>query len=49
MSTFIGAIQFGAIPENIRFYLDYNAIARDLGMDYTEIRLNGTDYIYRMA
>ncbi len=40
---------FGEIPENIRFYLDYDAIARDLGMDYTEIRLNGTNYIYRMA
>lgn len=40
---------FGEIPENIRFYLDYDAIARDLDMDYTEIRLNGTNYIYRCA
>lgn len=40
---------FGDIPENIRFYLDYDAIARDLGMDYSDIRLNGTNYIYRMA
>jgi len=40
---------FGEIPENIRFYLDYDAIARDLGMDYSEIRLNDTNYIYRMA
>lgn len=39
---------FGEIPENIRFYLDVEAIARDLGMDYSEIRLNGTNYIYRM-
>ena len=38
---------FGEIPENIRFYLDYDAIARDLGMDYSEIRLNDTNYIYR--
>lgn len=40
---------YGEIPENIRFYLDYDAIARDLGMDYSEISLNGTNYIYRMA
>lgn len=40
---------FGEIPENIRFYLDYEAIARDLSMDYTKIHLNGTNYIYRMA
>ena len=38
---------FGEIPENIKFYLDLDAIARDLGMDYSEIRLNGTNYIYR--
>ena len=46
---FIDEGLFGEIPENIRFYLDYNAIARDLGMDYTEIRLNGANYIYRCA
>ncbi|MBP7722627.1 MAG: antirestriction protein ArdA [Alphaproteobacteria bacterium] len=46
---FIDEGLFGEIPENIRFYLDYDAIARDLGMDYTEIRLNGTNYIYRCA
>lgn len=40
---------FGEIPENIRFYLDMDAIARDLGMDYSETRLNGTNYIYRVA
>ncbi|MCK4945033.1 MAG: antirestriction protein ArdA [Alphaproteobacteria bacterium] len=40
---------FGEIPENIRFYLDYDAIARDLGMDYSEIRLNDTNYIYRCS
>lgn len=46
---FIDEGLFGEIPENIRFYLDYDAIARDLGMDYSEILLNGTNYIYRMA
>lgn len=38
---------FGQIPSNIQCYLDYDAIARDLGMDYTETRIAGTDYIYR--
>ncbi|PIR39915.1 MAG: antirestriction protein ArdA [Alphaproteobacteria bacterium CG11_big_fil_rev_8_21_14_0_20_39_49] len=40
---------FGQIPDNIRFYLDTDAIARDLGMDYSETRIDGTNYIYRMA
>lgn len=40
---------FGDIPENIQFYLDYDAIARDLGMDYSETAINGTNYIYRCA
>ena len=40
---------FGDIPDNIQCYLDFDAIARDLGMDYTETRLNGINYIYRIA
>ena len=46
---FIDEGLYGDIPQNIQCYLDYDAIARDLGMDYSEIRLNGTNYIYRMA
>ncbi len=38
---------FGDIPENIRFYLDVDSIARDPGLDYSEIRLNGINYICR--
>lgn len=38
---------FGEIPESIQNYLDYDAIARDLGMDYSEITIAGTSYIYR--
>lgn len=38
---------FGEIPENIQNYLDYDAIARDLGMDYSEITIAGINYIYR--
>jgi hypothetical protein len=38
---------FGDIPASIRNYLDYDAIAHDLGMDYTEITIADTRLIYR--
>ena len=38
---------FGDIPEALRNYIDHDAIARELGMDYSQIRINGTNYIYR--
>ncbi len=38
---------FGEIPKSLRNYIDYESIARDLGMDYSEIRIDGTNYIYR--
>jgi antirestriction protein len=38
---------FGEIPPAIQHYLDYDAIARDLSMDYGQISINGTTYIYR--
>ena len=38
---------YGTIPESIQSYLDYDAIARDLSMDYSEITIHGTLYIYR--
>ncbi len=37
---------YGEIPENIRYYLDTDLMARDLGMDYTQIEIGGTNYIY---
>ncbi len=37
---------FGDIPDNISHYLDYDAIARDLGMDYSELTINGKGYVY---
>ena len=40
---------FGEIPENIRYYLDLDAIARDLGMDYAETTIAGKNYIFRCA
>ncbi len=40
---------FGEIPQNIRYYLDLDAIARDLGMDYSETTIAGKNYIFRCA
>ncbi|GAB5448420.1 antirestriction protein ArdA [Gymnodinialimonas sp.] len=38
---------FGDIPERLQFYIDYDAIARDLAMDYGEVEVGGTFLIYR--
>lgn len=40
---------FGEIPTSIQNYLDYDAIARDLGMDYSEITIAGERLIYRCS
>lgn len=40
---------FGEIPTSIQNYLDYDAIARDLGFDYSETEIAGTRLIYRCA
>lgn len=40
---------FGEIPDSIRNYLDMDAIARDLGMDYSETTVAGRRLIYRCA
>lgn len=47
------AIQFveegflGEILDSVHSYLNYDAIARDLGMDYCEIRIADINYVYR--
>lgn len=38
---------FGEIPTSIQFYIDYEAIARDLTCDYSETTIDGQRYIYR--
>ena len=38
---------YGDISDSLRFYIDYEAIARDLRMDYSDIRVDGVNYIYR--
>jgi len=40
---------FGEIPERLQYYLDYDAMARDLGMDYSEATIAGTRLVYRCA
>jgi len=40
---------FGEIPERLQNYLDYDAIARDLGMDYSDTTIAGKRLIYRCA
>ena len=38
---------FGEIPERLQFYLDFDAIARDLGLDYAETEIAGIRLVYR--
>ncbi len=38
---------YGEVPKSLQFYIDYDAMARDLAMDYSEITIDGTRYIYR--
>ncbi len=37
---------FGEIPEPLQFYIDYDAIARDLGVEYTETEIAGMSVVY---
>jgi len=39
----------GDLPDRLLIYLDYDRIARDLAHDYTETRLCGETYVYRLA
>lgn len=47
--TFVDEGLFGDIPEHLQFYIDYDAIARDLSVDYAETEIAGTHVIYRCA
>jgi len=38
---------FGDIPERLQFYIDYDAIARDLAVDYAQTTIDNTHLIYR--
>ena len=38
---------YGDIPESLQFYIDYDAIARDLAVEYSETVIAGSRIIYR--
>ena len=40
---------FGEIPESIRYYLDYDLIARDLEADYSAAEIAGARLVYRCS
>lgn len=40
---------FGEIPDHLAHYIDYDAIARDLAVDYSQTTINGQSLIYRCA
>lgn len=40
---------FGEVPEQFQFYIDYDAIARDLAVEYSEIEIAGERLIYRAS
>lgn len=40
---------YGEIPESLQFYIDYEAIARDLAADYSETTIAGQRLVYRCA
>ncbi len=40
---------FGDVPDNLRFYLDYDAIARDLEVEYSQTVIDGKKLIYRCS
>lgn len=44
---FVDESLFGDIPERLQFYVDYEAIARDLSVEYSIITIAGERLIYR--
>lgn len=46
---FVDGGLFGDIPERLQFYIDYDAIARDLAMDYAQTEIAGQRLVYRCA
>ena len=45
--NFVESGLFGEVPEAFHFYIDYDAIARDLSVDYSETSVAGMNLIYR--
>jgi len=40
---------FGEVPEPFQFYINYDAIAHDLAVDYSETQIAGKRLIYRCS
>jgi hypothetical protein len=38
---------YGEIPESVQLYIDYDAIGRDLAIDYGMVSINRKSFIYR--
>lgn len=46
---FIDEGVFGEITERLQFYIDYERIARDLAVEYSEITIAGETFVYACA
>lgn len=46
---FVEEGMYGEISESLQYYIDYDAIARDLGMEYSETAVAGEHLIYRAS
>jgi hypothetical protein len=46
---FVDEGMYGPIPAPLQHYIDYDAIARDLGIDYCEITIAGKRLIYHCS
>ncbi|MCB0711317.1 MAG: antirestriction protein ArdA [Ignavibacteriae bacterium] len=44
---FVDEGEYGDIPEQLQYYIDYDAIARDLGVNYSETTIAGKRIVYR--
>lgn len=40
---------YGEVPEPFQFYIDYDAIARDLAIEYSQIKIGNERLIYRCS
>jgi antirestriction protein len=46
-AQFVDEGLYGEIPQPLQYYLDYNAMGRDLATDYAEIVIAGNRFVYR--
>lgn len=47
--SFVNEGLFGEIPDHLAHYIDYDAIARDLAVDYSETEVAGERLIFRLG